>query len=216
MLEISINNLKADLVGFAAHVEGMIQNCAIAFNNKDFKLLQQIIEKDEDIANSTEVKFEKGCIETVARFAPKASNLRTILMMLKINNDLERMADNCVNISHNFIDILNSPNININTDEILEISSLVILMVKDSIQSFINEDDELAENVCHRDKVVDKLRHKRVEKIKERIKENISNLDEFLQYWKVFDKFERIADLSTNISEDVVFMIRGKIIRHKI
>ncbi len=216
MLEISINNLKADLVGFSAHVEGMIQNCANGFKNRNLDLLQQIIGKDEDIANSTEVKFEKRCIETIARFAPVATNLRTILMMLKINNDLERMADNCVNISYSFIDILNSPTVNFDVDEILEISSLVDLMLKDSIKSFVDENDELAENVCRRDQVVDKLRHKRVKKIKERIKENISNLDEFLQYWKVFDKFERIADLSTNISEDVVFMIRGKIIRHKI
>lgn len=216
MLDIEINDLKARLVGFSNHVVTMIEKSATAFQNKNLDVLQKIIHEDEDIANSTEVKFEKRCIATIARFAPKATNLRNILMMLKINNDLERMADNCVNISYSFSNILQNPSININTNEVLEISNLVVTMLKDSIKSFIENNDKLAENVCHRDNLVDDLRNNKVETIKENIKQNPANLDELLQYLKVFDKFERIADLTTNIAEDVVFVTRGKVIRHKI
>lgn len=215
MLNTEINKLKSKIISFSYHVENMISNSSNAFKNKDIDVLNYIINKDEDKANSLEVKIEKNCISTIAQFAPKASNLRIILMILKMNNDLERMADNCVSISYSFIELIEKTYSDDQIEDIIEITQIVVSMLNDSIKSFIDEDIELAKNVCKRDKIVDKFRNKKRKKIRKSIQSDSDDYDELLQYLKIYDKFERIADLATNIAEDVVFIAKGKVIRHK-
>ncbi len=215
MLNTEINKLKSKIISFSYHVENMISNSSNAFKNKDIDVLNYIIKKDEKKANSLEVKIEKNCISTIAQFAPKASNLRIILMILKMNNDLERMADNCVSISYSFIELIEKTYSDDQIEDIIEITQIVVSMLNDSIKSFIDEDIELAKNVCKRDKIVDKFRNKKRKKIRKSIQSDSDDYDELLQYLKIYDKFERIADLATNIAEDVVFIAKGKVIRHK-
>lgn len=215
MLNTEINKLKSKIISFSYHVEQMINNSSNSYKNKDIELLKKIIKKDENKANSLELKIEKNCISTIAQYAPKATNLRMILMILKMNNDLERIADNCVNICYSYIELIENYYSNEQVEDILEITKIVASMLNDSISSFVEEDIHLAKSVCERDKIVDKYRNKKRKKIRKIIKSDSKDFDELLQYLKIYDKFERIADLSTNIAEDVIFIAKGKVIRHK-
>lgn len=215
MLVTEINKLKSKIISFSYHVENMISKSSNAFKNKDIDTLNMVINDDEHKANSLEVKIEKNCIATIAQFAPKATNLRLILMILKMNNDLERMADNCVSISYSYTELIEKHYSDDELEDILEITQIVNSMINDSLKAFVDSDTELAKSVCKRDKIVDKFRSKKRKKIKKSIKSDTDDFDELLQYLKIYDKFERIADLSTNIAEDVVFIAKGKVIRHK-
>jgi phosphate transport system protein len=150
-------------------------------------------------------------------FEPRAKNLRLILMILKMNNDLERMADHAVNIadSASFLIKLAKEE---SMEEILNLSNETKEMLKGSIDSFIDGDTKKAKKVCKQDDVVDELRDKI-------IKTSVMNMcvepdapdliDQKVQIMRIAKNLERIADLSTNICEDTIYMVEGKDIKHR-
>jgi phosphate transport system protein len=214
MLEEQLNKLKAKIVGYAFHVESMLNKSIKGLIDKDSDLLNEVIKHDERTANKLEMNIDKNCVVLIAQYSPLAVNLRTILMIMKMNNDLERMADHCVNISNCALDLIDEPNQTKIVTSIQTLSEQVIKMLKDSINSFIENEINLAKDVCGRDKIVDEVKNKLMTELiglmhDDRLMINISML-----FIDIIRNLERIADLTTNIAEDVVFAVDGEVIKH--
>lgn len=157
MLAEKITNIKKKLIEYANLVENMIDDTLEGLLDKEKELLIKVIEKDEIASNKFELELEELCITAIAQFQPKARDLRTIITGLKINNDLERIADHAVNIAESSLFLIERPTVKPFLD-IPRMSQIAVKMLKDSIIAFINEDVELAYNVCLRDENVDALR----------------------------------------------------------
>jgi phosphate transport system protein len=215
MLQEQIESLKASLIMYARLVEDMIERSVKAFGARQREVLEAIIDREEPRANELELELEEECISLIAQFEPKARELRTVLMVLGITNDLERLADHAVNISEAARDILARTPLRIQS-EIPRMAELAIRMVEDSIQAFIEEDVGLARKVCESDNAVDDL----ADLIRERLVEMMAEardpaiIEPSLSVLKIAANLERIADLSTNIGEDVIFMVEGRVIKH--
>ncbi len=215
MLEEKITALRKELIEYATAIEGMIEKSIIALLRKDSAMLMEIIEKDEPTANNTEIIIEEMCISMIAQFQPKAKDLRTILMILKINNDLERAGDHAVNIAESGLFLNDRPQLKPLID-IPRMAQDSINMLKDSITSFINEDSMLAYKVCERDNEVDDLANQIMRELITYMTGDPSTIERSLHLLKISRNLERVADLSTNICEDVIFMVEGAIIKHHI
>ncbi len=213
MLEEKITELKKEIVSYASLVEGMIAKGIDGFVNKKSEQIKTVIEKEEVKANNFEISMDELCTSLIAQFQPRARDLRFILMILKINNDLERMADHAVNISQSAAFLIEKPMVKRLID-IPKMSEVVIAMLKESITALIKEDVALAKDVCAKDSLVDDLRDQIIRELITFMVSDSSTIQRSLHILRVATNLERIADLSTNICEDIIFMVEGKIIKH--
>jgi len=215
MIETQLKNLKENTINFAHLVEDMLTRTFSAVINKDEDLLDDIINKLEPQANLMDLEIDKLCITTLAQYSPKASNLRMVIMILKISNDLERMADHCVGICKSSIEYLENNDFHIQISEISDIADQVGTMLKKSIIAFIENDSKLAKKVCKKDIDINLYRDQKIKEYITLIKDKPINAEVYIYLIKICDRLERIADLSTNIAEDVFFLSKGKVIKHK-
>lgn len=214
MLKEQIELLKKEVVEYSLFIENIIKSNieGIGKNNRD--ILTQIIEKDEPKTNLIEIEIENRCIDLIARYQPKAIDLRMIIMSLKMNNDLERIADHSANIANSSLYIVERP-------EIKEMKSIkrmfeeVLDMFEDSIKSFIYMNANLANDVCKRDDYIDKLRLTILRSLISKIRTNPDKVEGILHIERITKNLERIADLTTNLCEDIIYIVDGKIIKHK-
>ncbi len=215
MLPEKILDTKRSLIEYAALVEKMIEKSKKGLLKKNTDLLVHVINKDELRANEWEIEIDDMCVSIIAQFEPRAKDLRTILMILKMNNDLERMADHAVNISESALFLIERPQVK----ELIDLPRMTdetIAMLKDSIDSFIKEDAALAKKVCEHDNVVDNLRDQIARELITYMTNDPTTIERSLKLIGIARNLERIADLSTNICEDVIFMVQGRIIKHHI
>ncbi len=213
MLEEKIVGLRRELIEYAAHVEGMIEKSIQGLLKRDKSVLTQIVERFEPKANDCEVIIEEMATAMIAKYEPKAKDLRTILMVLKINNDLERAADHAVNISEAGIFLIDRLPVKPLVD-IPRMAEEAAKMLRDSINAFVNEDPILAQQVCERDSIVDALNDQILRELVTYMVSDASTIERAIQLLEVSRSLERIADLSTNVCEDVIFMVEGKNIKH--
>lgn len=213
MIENRLKEIKQKLIEFSLLTEKMIEESIKGLLQKNSSMLMHIIEADEPKTNNLELEIEELCIETIAQFAPKASYLRTILMILKINNDLERMGDHAVNICESGLFLIERPDVKPLID-IPRMAELTIKMLDDSIKSYIEQNSEMAKDVCKRDENVDNLRNQILRELITYMINDPSTIERSLHLLRIAQNLERIADLSTNVCEDVVFMVEGKMIKH--
>jgi len=215
MLGEKIKELRRELIEYAAFVENMIDKSINGLLKKDRKQLDEVIGKDEPKANHTEIILDELCTGMIAQFQPKAKDLRIILMALRINGDLERIADYAVNISKSALFLIEHPQVKplIDTPKMAEES---VRMLKDSISSYINENTMLAQNVCERDSIVDEMGDRILRELITFMAAEPATIERSLHLLKIARSLERIADLSTNICEDVIFMVEGEVIKHNI
>lgn len=213
MIQERIDILKREIIEYSIFVEKMITKSINSFFNRDIKTLSEVIEKDEKISNDKEIEIEELCIETIAQFEPRAKYLRTIIMIMKMNNDFERIGDHAVNIAQSAIFLIKNNQI-IMREDIEKIFSETISMFTDSLKSFIDEDPVLAKKVCERDDNVDSQRNNIFKELINMLKKHPEMSDGLLRILNISSNLERIADLSTNISEDVIFISEGRIIKH--
>lgn len=213
MLAEKITAIKKRLIEYANLVERMIDDTLEGLLNKEKELLVKVIEVDEIASNKFELELEEMCITAIAQFQPKARDLRTIITGLKINNDLERIADHAVNIAESSLFLIERPTVKPFLD-IPRMAQIAVKMLKDSIIAFINEDVELAYNICLRDENVDALRDQVLRELIMLMSSNPTTIERSFQIIRISSNLERIADLSTNISEDIIFMVQGKVIKH--
>ena len=213
MLPEKILLLKQNLMEYASLIENMIEKGVKGLLQKESDLLTEVIKIDEPKANDKEIELDELCISLVAQYQPEAKNLRTILMILKMNNDLERMGDLAVNICESSLYLIERPEVKPLLD-VPRMAKETIKMLKDSINAFVNDDTELAQNVCKRDDIIDGLRSQILRELITHMTSDATTIERSLHLIRVSHNLERIADLSTNISEDTIFMVKGKVIKH--
>ncbi len=213
MKEKFVNELKEEIVKFGSLVESMIEKSLKGLIEKDSNLLDSVVGEDEQLANSKEIDIERLCMTHIARYAPKAAALRATLMALKMNNDLERMADHCVNICRSAA-IVNMYPSGINLLAIPKMGFEVGQMLESAMNAFVEEDVAPATQICAKDKDINRMRDEILKTLVESMIADPSKVEISTELLSIARNLERIADLSTNIAEDVIFMIDGVSIKH--
>jgi phosphate transport system protein len=206
-------DIKRELIEFSALVQSMIERSVEGLLGRQRQLLLDIIEKDEPKANDWEIALDELCTYTIAQFTPRAKDLRTILMTLRVNNDLERMGDHAVNIAEDALYLIDRPPVKQLID-IPRMAEEATAMVRDSLLSFLREDGALAKSVCERDNIVDGCEKQVLRELITHMTSDPTTIERSLHLLNIARNLERIADLSTNICEDVIFMVDGRVIKH--
>ncbi len=214
MLKKELVSLKKRIIDYAALVENMIKNSIQGLMEKNEQMLKDVIEKQEPKVNDMEVDIEEQSIIIMAKFQPTAKDLRIILMILKMNNDLERMADHAVNIAERSLFLIEKPLVKPLID-IPKTAEITTQMLKDSIDSFIREDPKLAKRVCERDNKIDNLNNQVLRELITYMFSDPSTIERSIKLIQISSNFERIADLATNICEDVIYIVEGRMIKHR-
>jgi phosphate transport system protein len=213
MVERKIEEVKEKLIEFSEIVKGMLKKSIKGLVEKDERLLKEVIEEDEMKCNDFEIEIDEMCIHIIAQFEPRAKHLRTIFLALKMNNDLERMGDHAVNISQSGLFLISKPQVKPLLD-IPRMAEEVSKMLEDSLKSFVNEDAALAKSVCERDDIIDDYREQIVRELITYMVSDPSTIERALHLIRISGNLERIADLTTNICEDVIFMVKGELMKH--
>jgi|SRR5690554_2056413 phosphate transport system protein len=213
MIGEKILNLKERLISEANIVEIMLNKSIEGLMEGYSDKLFEVIRHEKDI-NRMEIEIEELCTSTIALFQPEAKDLRTVLMIYKINNDLERIGDQAVNISESSQYLIERPGLNI-LKAIARLSRESIAMIRDSIRAFIDEDTELAVTVCVRDAKADMLHEAIVKELIGQMRDDPHIIERALHIVRISRNLERVADLATNIAEDTIYMISGKVIKHQ-
>jgi phosphate transport system protein len=205
--------LREQLVTYARFVEQMIAKSRDALVQRRGDLLEDIIGRDEPRANESEMDIEEEGTSLIAQHQPMARDLRTVLMILHITNDLERMADHAVNIAEAVGAHVVNPSAPLDA-EVMRMFDVTIRMVDDAIRAFIEENAPLGQSVCEQDAIADALAAGTLERLSGTMSHDPASVTHNLAFLKVAANLERIADLSTNIGEDVIYMVQGRVIKH--
>jgi len=213
MLTKRIQELKQHIIEYAALVESMIDKSIRAIGTRDAKILQSIIEVDEPKANDFDLRMDDACISAIAQYQPRARDLRTIIMILKMSNDFERLGDGAVKICKNGLYLIKQPTFK-PIPEMNQLAQEALGMLHHSIDAFINEDVEAAHEICRRDDIVDNLRDKILADLTSTMSQQPTIVPVALRMMDISRKLERAADLSTNLCEDIIFMVQGRVIKH--
>jgi phosphate transport system protein len=211
--ETKLINLKKTLMEFATLVESMVDQSITGLKVKKPDLLHDVIQLDEPRANTYEIELDEKSVFIIAQHQPTGKALRTIIMILHINSTLERIGDHAVTIAESSLFLIEKPPVKSLID-IPRMADVVKTMIADSITSFINEDAELARGVCERDNIVDGLRTQIIRELITFMTSDPSTIERALHLMKIASNLERIADLTTNICEDVIYMVKGQVIKH--
>jgi phosphate transport system protein len=196
-----------------ALVESAVYRSVQGVVEKDEELAQQVIRNEARI-NDLEIQIDDLAIGLLVLQQPVAADLRLITVAIKINNDLERMGDLAVNIAQRALDLIREAVIQPMVD-IPYIAGLVQSMVRKSLDAFVNRDPELARSVLAGDDAVDNLRTASYHELVSYMEKDRENIPQALNLWSVIRNLERIADHSTNIAEDVLFLVKGIDVRHR-
>lgn len=212
--ETELKQLKKKLLEMSDLVEKALSASMKALMDRDEKAAREVITEDNAI-NMLEIVIDDLCLRFLALHQPQAGDLRFIAAGMRINNELERMGDLTVNIAQRTLDLLKGPPIEPPAD-IPEMATASQSMLKDSISAFVNNDSKLAQDVCERDDVVDKLNRQIFCDSMKLMCHDQGMIERSLELILVAKNLERIADLATNICEDVIYMVDGKVIKHHI
>jgi phosphate transport system protein len=212
-LEFEIEALKKKILSFCAIVEENVRDSIKSLVLRDTALATKVIDTDEEI-DAMEVMLEEECLKTLALYQPVAKDLRFIIAVFNINNDLERIGDLAVNIAERALSLAACSEIDIPFD-FTKMAEKVLHMVKTSLDSLVQMDPDLAKEVCEEDNEVDIINREAYKKVQERIRQFPERVDCLIQFPAISSELERIADHATNIAEEVIYLARGEIVRHK-
>lgn len=204
--------LKNELLTMGGYVEKALEEATQALIQRDASRLENPERLEKEI-NRSHVLIDKHCLNLLAKLSPFATDLRRILASIKINSDLERMGDLAVNVSRNVKFYLTHKELPVDKDFLLLISE-VRWMVKNVLDAFVSEDENKAEEVLKRDDVVDSLRHKINDFVRQIMKQDSTAVDSGVDFIFIAKNLERMGDHATNIAEDIIFILSGDDIRH--
>jgi len=211
-LEKAINNLLKQLTALSARAEESVKRSFQALEENNADLARKVIMEDE-IIDKQEIDIEEECLKILALHQPVAIDLRYLVAVMKINNDLERIGDLAVNISWHTLDILSEPLLKKPVD-FQAMCKLTQSMLKRSLDSIVNLDANAAYAILKEDDEVDHMNAELSEEIVEEIKRNPEKASVLILYIHIARHLERIADHATNIAEDIIYLTNGEIIRH--
>ncbi len=212
--DIELKKLNGELLKMSGFVENSISRSVNSLLNRKRKLAEEVIASDEAI-NTMELKIDELCLKLLALYQPEAIDLRFIASVMRINSDLERIADLAVNIAERSRHLIKNPPVKPLLD-IPRMAKLTQDMVKDSIDALVNKDAKLAMDVCKRDDEIDNLNDQIFRELLTYMIQDPKTIKRAIDLIFVGKYLERIADLATNISEDVIYFVKGKTIKHHI
>ena len=174
----------------------------------------EIVAHGDDAIDERELQLEEDCLKALALHQPVAGDLRFIVAIMKVNNDLERVGDLALNIAERALDLLEKPPLP-QVQDLQPMAEMCSTMLRESLDSLVNQDPEIARRVIATDERVDEMHAERFRQVQDLMRESPDRIDAATQILSLSRYLERIADHATNIAEDVVFMIDGAIIRHQ-
>jgi phosphate transport system protein len=211
-LKRKMEKLNEQLLSVGAMVEEGLRLAIRAVEKKDAHLAASVIDGDLEI-DRKEVDLEEECLEILALHQPVAIDLRHIIAVLKINKDLERAGDLAVNIAETAIYLSAETRIAVPKDYFV-MAERTQAMLKTSLDSFVNMSVEAAYQVLVEDDEVDRMKHTLHKQFEDRVKDESGSIQPLTHLFLVSRHLERIADLATNIAEEVIYVITGEIVRH--
>jgi phosphate transport system protein len=210
--EKDLEKIKEHILKMGAFVEDAIRKSIKTLVERDRDLAIQVIDGDA-IVNNFDVEIEEECIRFLAIWQPTGSNLRLVTTAIKIITDLERMGDLAVDVCERSIELLDEPPLKPYID-IPRMAEAAQKMLKDSLDSFVSRDADLALRVCASDDFVDNLNHQIFNELLLYMLKDPKNISRAVRLTYITKYLERVADHATNIAEMVVYMVQGKVIRH--
>ena len=212
-LHQELTDLKINLLKMGSMVEEALEKSMEALNRRDGALASGVIEDDDQI-NAMENQIDQQCLRLLALKQPMAMDLRYITMGMKINLGLERIGDQAVNIAQRTLLLVEEPLL-IKPLGLNKLAGISGKMLRDSMDAFVNRDVKLAESVCLRDDEADAVYLRLVCDIMEHMTEDQAFVVQGVHFTVIAHNLERVADQATNICEDVVYMVEGRVIKHK-
>ena len=210
-LRHDLDRLGKRLLALGAQVEEAVRRAIAALLERRRELALEVINGDMGV-DEEEVEIEEDCLKVLALHQPVAADLRFTAAVLKINSDLERIGDLAVNIAKRALLLGQTPyavppSLRVMMENTLE-------MVRESLDSFVRGDVELARHVLAEDDGIDRLNREIIRELVRRMEQDHASVEPSLAVLSVSRHLERIGDHATNIAEDVVYMVEGEIIRH--
>jgi phosphate transport system protein len=210
--EQDIEKLKERILKMGSFVEDAIRKSVKALVERNRELAISVIDGDA-IVNNYDVEIEEECIRFLAIWQPTGSNLRLVTTAIKIITDLERMGDLAVDTCERAIEMLDEPPLKPFID-LPRMAEAAQKMLKDSLDAFVAQDADLAMRVCEADDFVDNLNQQLFNELLLYMLKDSKNISRAVRLTYIAKYIERIADHATNIAEMVVYMVKGKVIRH--
>jgi phosphate transport system protein len=207
-----LDSLKQTLLAMGALVEDQIRRVMRALMERDDVLARNVIERDAQV-NAYDVEVDEKCVELLALHQPAAGDLRFITTAMKIVTDLERIGDQAVNIARRAIELNQEAQLKPYID-LPRMAEKAERMVKESLDAFVNRDTALARHVCGEDDEVDALKEQVFRELLTFMMEDARTIPRAIRLILVSRFLERVADHATNIAEMVIYMVKGKSIRH--
>lgn len=210
-----IIQLKQQLAHQTSAAEDALNRAIRAVSTFDTALAEEVASGDYDI-DCEEIRIEEECLKILALYQPVASDLRTIITVLKINSEIERVADMAVNIAERTKSVADSGVPAAARIDFLPMATAAAKMIKDALDSFAYRNPAAAEKIIGNDEVVDALHRENIRHIQEKIADAPAHAAYYLSCMTISKNLERVGDIATNICEDVIYLECGKIVRHAI
>ncbi len=212
-LERDLESLERELLLLSSMAEEMIDKACVALIRKEMDLATEVIQCDSKI-DEREVRIEDDCLKILALHHPVATDLRRTAAILKINNDLERIADLAVNIAERAERLILYTNFKV-PQVFGEMATVARSMVRKAIDSFVKLDANLARDVCRRDDELDRMHGEFINTLCRLVEQQPETVETAFNLFSASRQLERIGDHATNICEDVIYLVEGEIARHK-
>jgi len=208
-----LDTIKKMILSLGALVEQRVHRIKQAIEDRDVDRAKEIVHLDHEI-DEMEVEIEEACLKIIALHQPVAADLRFLVAVIKINNDLERIGDQVVNIAQRVMRIAKRPVAPYHFDYSV-MAEKAEAMLRMSLDSLVNQDLNLATQVLHLDDEVDNIKDEAYDRIKQAMADGLTeDIGYMINLLLISRHIERLADHATNIAEEVVYMIEGEIVRH--
>ncbi len=207
-----LSHLKQRLLAISSEAEDAVGLAVDALLTRDREKARAVIRGDHAI-DALETGIEEQGFQLIALHQPMAKDLRLLFSAIRIVNDLERVGDHAVNIAQSAVQLIDYPHI-VPEPEIVEMARLARQMLADALSAFVRGDAPLARDVCRRDDAVDALNDSVYRILLTHMMEDPRVIGAGMELLLVSRNLERVADLATNVAEDVVFLVEGKTIKH--
>ena len=212
-LERDMEKLRSQIVRLGGMVEKATVNAIKTLETFDLSIVDEI-HRDEALINEMEVELEEECLKTLALHQPVAIDLRFLIVILKVNNDLERMGDQVVNIAERIAFLADKERVTIDLD-FATMGGICTVMLHNALEALINQDVVVARKVLEMDDELNALHARTYRNLQEEMVRNPQIIVPAVSCLTISSNLERIGDLATNIAEEIIFMEEGEVVRHQ-
>ena len=212
-LQRQIEKLKSHITALGSRVEQSLLRAMVSIERRDASLADQVIAED-DVIDRIELDVEEECLQTLALYQPVATDLRYVVAVLKINSDLERIADMATSIARQGKYLSAEPPIDPMPFDLAGMADRVRRMLSRALEAMLNADPQLAESVRQADDEVDAIHRHMYEQVEGAMRRQPDRIPSYIHLMIISRQLERVADLATNIAEDVIYTAQGKLVRH--